>query len=187
MKPDWVFSALVGLLVLERTIELAIAHKNEKLILSRGGKEYCAAFSKIIVLFHIGWFLAFVTEAYFRQARALVSAEIVALAFLALQGGRYWCILSLGRFWNTKILVLPEVKLSRKGPYKWLKHPNYIIVVIEIFLYPALFGCWWTAFVGWVVNGLLLLKRIRQEEEALKYHTNYGSLFAQQLAFLPII
>ncbi|MFQ5633090.1 MAG: isoprenylcysteine carboxyl methyltransferase family protein [bacterium] len=177
MKPDWLFYVLIGLLVSERAIELAIAHKNEKWILSRGGKEYSAGFSKIIVLFHISWFLAFAVEGTVQKAEALAPFFFILFAFLILQGGRYWCIASLAKFWNTKVLVLPDAKLFQKGPYLWIKHPNYFVVVIEIFLYPALFGCWWTAFVGSFVNGVLLHKRIRQEEEALQRHTNYGKLF----------
>ncbi|MDZ7343649.1 MAG: hypothetical protein ONA90_03950 [candidate division KSB1 bacterium] len=82
---------------------------------------------------------------------------------------RYWCIISLGRFWNTKILVIPGTKKISVGPYRRLRHPNYLIVTCELLLWPLLFSCWYT--MGWVglANGLALRTRIRQENEALSY------------------
>lgn len=177
MKPDWLFYALIGLLLSERVAELVIAYKNEKWILSQGGEEHNIFFSKLIVLFHICWFMAFIAEAFVRQSQSLAPGGVIAVVFFALQYGRYWCISSLGKFWNTKVLVLPDAQLTRRGPYKWLKHPNYAIVVIEIFLYPALFGCWWAASIGGVVNIFLLQQRIKQEEQVLEASTNYSKLF----------
>lgn len=177
MKPGWLFYALIISLLTERTIELVIAQKNERWVLSQGGEEHNADFSRIIVLFHFCWFIAFITEAFIRQSQAIVSGVVIAATFFTLQGGRYWCITALGKFWNTKVLVLPGAQLIRKGPYKWLRHPNYAVVFVEIFLYPAFFGCWWVAAVGSVINIFLLRRRIMQEEQALVASTNYGKLF----------
>lgn len=154
-------------LIFERGIELLIARRNERWIRSQGGVEAGAALSKAIVLFHVLWFFGFLIEATFQGGRPIVPAIWVGIAFGLLQAGRYWCIFSLGKFWNTKLLVLPGAQRVQRGPYRWVRHPNYAIVLIEIFLYPALLGCWWTAAGGSLTNVLLLQKRIAQEDRAL--------------------
>jgi methyltransferase len=162
----WVY-ILLAFLVFERGVELLIAHANEAWLLSRGGREYDAQFSRFMVIFHTIWFLSFAVEAYTRSAAPLVSPAWVVLAAIALQTGRYWCIASLGRCWNTKVIVLPGAALINHGPYRSLKHPNYLVVVIEILLYPALFGCWWTAAFFGLGNVWVLKRRIQAEERAL--------------------
>jgi methyltransferase len=113
------------------------------------------------------WFFSFGLEAAARGANLLCSPTSLILVFLLFQVWRYWCILSLGRFWNTRIIILPGAGLVRAGPYRLLKHPNYVVVLLEIFVYPALFGCWITALIFGLSNILVLTKRIRQEETAL--------------------
>ncbi|MGO9371537.1 MAG: isoprenylcysteine carboxylmethyltransferase family protein [Syntrophobacteraceae bacterium] len=102
-----------------------------------------------------------------RDAKLLVSPASAVLVFLLCQAWRYWCILSLGRSWNTKIIAVPGAELVRAGPYLLFKHPNYAVVVLEIFIYPALFGCRITALILGFTNIFILRKRIRQEEAAL--------------------
>jgi methyltransferase len=162
----WVYILLV-FLVFERGMELLIAHANEGWLISRGGREYDAQFSLFMVIFHAMWFLSFAVEAYTRSAAPLVSPAWIVLTAAALQTGRYWCIASLGRRWNTKVIVLPGAALINRGPYRKLKHPNYLVVVIEIFIYPALFGCWWTAAFFGLGNMWVLKRRIQAEERAL--------------------
>ena len=87
--------------------------------------------------------------------------------FIVLQTLRIWCIVSLGRFWNTKIIVLPRVALIKKGPYKYVDHPNYIIVGMELFVIPLLFGAYVTTFVFPILHLILLKIRIPKETEAL--------------------
>jgi methyltransferase len=80
---------------------------------------------------------------------------------------RYWAIFSLGERWNTKILVLPGEKSVRRGPYRYLDHPNYVVVVVEILTFPLIFGAWITALVFTVLNAAVLSVRIREENRAL--------------------
>jgi methyltransferase len=89
-------------------------------------------------------------------------------AFLAIQPLRYWAILSLREHWNTRILVIPGEKLVKKGPYKYLSHPNYVVVAAEILVFPLIFGARTTALVFSVLNAILLSVRIKEEELALK-------------------
>ncbi len=163
------FALFFGVLLTERGIELIIARRNERWLKARGGREYGQGLTRIIVLFHILWLAGFFLEAWVIDAQPQVSPIFPFLALAVLQAGRYWCIASLGRHWNTKVIVIPDAPLQRRGPYRWLRHPNYWIVRLEIIAYPLLFGCWRTAIIGGTVNLVLLHFRIRQEEEALRY------------------
>jgi len=162
------FALFFALLLAERGIELVIARRNERWLKSRGGREHGRRLTRLIVLFHIAWLAGFFAEARLAGARPLFSPLLPMLTLLLLQAGRYWCIASLGRYWNTKVIVVPGAPLQQRGPYRWLRHPNYWIVRAEIIAYPLLFGCWRTALLGGVVNLVLLHYRIRQEEAALK-------------------
>ncbi len=162
---------LILFLFSERIVELIIAGKNESWIRTQGGIEYDRKFSQLIIFFHIIWFSAFILEAYYSRAVLLVSIPTLLFVTIALQAWRYWCIFSLGKFWNTKIIILPGADICRKGPYRWFKHPNYFVVLIEIPLYPALFGCWSTAIIGGLLNVWLLRKRIAQENRELSVLT----------------
>ena len=163
-------SAHVFLVILaaERGVELVISRRNEIHIKKLGGKQYGAAFTRLLVGFHVCWFFSFGMEAAARAANLLCSPKSLILVFLLFQVWRYWCILSLGRFWNIKIIALPGAELVRAGPYRFLKHPIYVVVLLEIFVYPAFFGCWTTALIFGFSNILVLKKRIRQEETALR-------------------
>jgi methyltransferase len=90
------------------------------------------------------------------------------ILFFITQWFRIWCIRSLGRFWNTKILILPGAKLVSKGPYRFLKHPNYIIVGVEMVVIPILFHAYMTAIIFPILHLILLTVRLPVEEGALK-------------------
>ena len=81
---------------------------------------------------------------------------------------RYWAIFSLGHYWNTKILVVPGARLVGRGPYRYVSHPNYVVVVVEILAFPLIFGAWWTALVFTALNAAVLYVRIREENRALR-------------------
>jgi methyltransferase len=154
-------------LAAERGIELVISRLNEIHVRKLGGREYGAAFTKVLVGFHVCWFFSFGLEAAAKGAKLLCSPASLIAVFLLFQIFRYWCILSLGRFWNTRIIAIPGAGLVHAGPYRFFKHPNYAVVALELIAYPALFGCWITALVFGFSNIAVLKKRIRQEETAL--------------------
>jgi methyltransferase len=167
--PDhaWVY-VFIGVLGIERVIELFIARRNERWMFSHGAKEYGRSFSRVLFAFHGLWFISFALEAAAIQSRPLLAPVwIIGILFL-MQFLRYWCIASLGYYWNTKIIVRPGARLVRTGPYRWFKHPNYLVVRIEIILYPALFGCFFTALIFGAANLLILRRRIAEEENALR-------------------
>jgi methyltransferase len=169
LMPEHAWAYLfIGVLGIERLIELLIARRNERWMLSRGAREYGHSFSKVLFTFHGLWFFSFILEASLSQRSPLIGPVWIMGMLLLMQSLRYWCILSLGYHWNTKIIVLPRAEIVRKGPYRWLRHPNYWVVRIEMALYPLLFGCFFTAIVFGAANLWILKKRIAEEEKALQ-------------------
>lgn len=155
-------------IVAQRMIELRLAKRNEAWARSRGAVEQGAGHYPLFFVLHTGWLLAWPLEAWMRGP-ALADGWIAALAgFVAAQGLRYWAIITLGPRWNTRILVLPGLERIRRGPYRWIAHPNYVAVIIELAAVPLVFGAWWTATIVGALNlALLLGVRIPAEARAL--------------------
>jgi methyltransferase len=158
---------LFGLIIIQRLIELLIAKRNEKWMKKKGAFEIGREHYKWFVIIHSLFFLSIFIEVLLRNGAALPFNYILFTLFLLTQAGRIWCISSLGKFWNTKIIVLPGSSLVKKGPYKYVKHPNYFIVGLELFIIPLLFGAYITAAVFPILHVLLLRIRIPYEEKAL--------------------
>ncbi len=158
-----VHAAIVGYVILVRLVELAFDRRNTRRLRARGAVEAGAGHYPLLVAIHVGWIAALAL---------LVPTETPAnplplAAFIGIQGLRLWVIVSLGEHWTTRILVLPGAPLVRRGPYRWLRHPNYLVVVVEIALLPLVFGAWMIAAVFSLLNALALWHRIRIEEAAL--------------------
>ena len=153
----------LGLVALQRLVELAYAQRNTQRLLARGGIEIGRAHYPLFILLHGGWLVAL---AVLVPAGAPPSWPLLAL-FLLLQAGRIWVVATLGPYWTTRIITLPEAPLVRRGPYRFVRHPNYLVVTGEIAVLPLAFGAWRIALVFSVLNALLLIWRIRIENEAL--------------------
>jgi methyltransferase len=110
---------------------------------------------------------------------------LLAAVFVCAQLIRVWAISSLGTFWNTKIIVLPNVEVVRKGPYRFIKHPNYLVVSIELLVVPLMFGAYVTACLFTLLNVIMLSIRIPAEEKALRELTEYEGSFEKCNRFLP--
>ncbi|MGE0094822.1 MAG: isoprenylcysteine carboxyl methyltransferase family protein [Alphaproteobacteria bacterium] len=152
----------VALVAAERLIELAIARRNTRRLLAAGAVEHGTRHYPLLVGLHAAWLatlLVWVPE------NAPIRWSFLA-PFIMLQFGRAWVIWSLGPYWTTRIIVPPGAPTIRRGPYRWLRHPNYIIVMAEIALLPLAFGAWDVALLFSVANGLLLSYRIASEEAA---------------------
>jgi len=119
------------------------------------------------VLVHTLLPLGIIVEAWFLGARPGSLWPLWALLFALAQGLRYAAIRALGAYWNVRVLVVPGAALVHTGPYRWLRHPNYVAVVIELIAAPMLFGAWRTALVVTALNAVALTLRIRCEEKAL--------------------
>jgi len=163
------FYVVFGIVVIQRLIELIISKQNEKWLLSKGAVEYGASHYKYIVIMHTCFFLSLLLE--FNISDRYKELNILNYTFLVffilLQFGRVWVLASLGKFWNTKIFRIRGVELVKKGPYKFFKHPNYIVVIFEILILPLIFDLYYTAIIFTVLNGLMLSVRIKEENKAL--------------------
>jgi methyltransferase len=156
---QWIVLAVAA----QRLAEIALARRNMKRLLAQGGHEVGAAHYPLLVVLHVGWLVALFLAAV---PATRISWPIVGL-FLVLQGLRVWTVSSLGRFWTTRIVALPDAPLVRRGPYRWLRHPNYAIVAAELAVLPLAFGLWKIALVVSALNLPLLAWRIRVENTAL--------------------
>ena len=158
---------LATCIVLQRIAELRVAAANQKWVLATGGREYGSAHYPWFYVLHIGWLVGWLLEAYCRQEYSAIWLIWLTLFGLA-QCLRYWCISSLGCFWNTRILVVPGMQPVRRGPFRYIRHPNYLAVAIELASVPLLFNAWVTAVVASILNAILLFCiRIPAEEAAL--------------------
>jgi methyltransferase len=156
--------ALVGV---QRLIELVLARRNERRARARGAVERGRSHYLFIVALHSLWLLATLIEGLLRGPELPALWPIPLALFLLVQPLRYWALVSLGERWNTKILVVPGARPIRRGPYKYLSHPNYVVVVVEILTFPLIFGAWVTALVFTVLNAAMLWVRVREENRAL--------------------
>lgn len=158
---------IVALVALQRVVELIHAERNSRRLLARGGVETGRAHYPAIVAVHAAWLVSLIA---FVPSQAPVNWWLLALYGL-LQCGRLWTIFSLGERWTTRVIHVPGAPLVRRGPYRRLRHPNYVIVAAEIALLPLVFGAWEIAVVFSLLNGAILVHRIRVEEEALGLRT----------------
>ncbi|MGE0256577.1 MAG: isoprenylcysteine carboxyl methyltransferase family protein [Alphaproteobacteria bacterium] len=158
-----VLHALLAFIVAQRLAELLWAERNTRRLRARGATEAGAAHYPVIVVLHAAWLAAL---AAFISDGVPIDWPLLAL-FVLLQAARLWTILSLGEYWTTRVITLPGAPLVRRGPYRWLAHPNYLIVAAEIVVVPAIFGAWWIAAIFGLLNAALLCHRIRVEERAL--------------------
>ena len=158
----------VGLVALQRLLELALSRRNERLLRARGAVERGKRHYPLIVAMHSLWLLSTFVEGTLRGPGFPFYWPIPLALFLLVQPLRYWAILSLGESWNTRILVVPGAESVRRGPYRYLNHPNYVVVVAEILTFPLIFGAWITALIFSILNTILLSARIREENRALR-------------------
>lgn len=158
---------ILALVTFERLVELPIARRNSRELLAQGGREHASAHYGLIVMVHIAWLAALWW---------LAPAEPVHLLwliiFLVVEIGRIWVLASLGRRWTTRIITVPGEQLVRRGPYRWINHPNYCVVVLEIAVLPLVFGLWRTALVFSLLNAAILAVRIHEEDLALGRRTS---------------
>ncbi len=156
--------AYLGLLVVERSYELWLSRRNAASTFARGGVEVGQGLYRVMAVFHALFFVACVLEARPFHVGLYFSFLPVALCAMAL---RYWAIRTLGELWNTRVIVVPGEAPVTTGPYRFMKHPNYLAVCLELFSVPMMIGAWRTALVFSLGNALILWWRIRDEERAL--------------------
>lgn len=165
----WWYTALLALVVIQRIFELTHARRNERRLRARGAVELGAGHYPVMVVLHALFLAACLAEPWLLE-RPLVPrlALAMVLVLLVATGLRYWAIRSLGERWTTRVLILPAAPLVRSGPYRFLPHPNYLAVVLEIAALPLVHTAWLTALVFTLANAVLLTVRIRVEGRGLR-------------------
>lgn len=160
---------LVVLVAAERGVELVISRRNVRRLLDRGAFEIGTADYRWMVLLHVSFLLACPVEVLVLD-RPLIPPLAVAMTVLlaGTMGLRYWVIATLGERWTTRVICLPGAPLVDGGPYRWMAHPNYLAVVLELAALPLIHTAWLTAVVFGVLNALVLRKRIRTENGAIR-------------------
>jgi methyltransferase len=162
------FTAVVLLVGLERVAELVVSTRNAAWSLARGGTETGRGHYPVMVVLHTGLLVGMLVEAWVRRPEVpvLLAGSMLVLA-AASQALRWWCIATLGRRWNTRVIVVPGLPPVTRGPYRLLSHPNYVAVVLEGVALPLVHAAWVTAVVFTVANAVLLSVRVRVENRAL--------------------
>ena len=163
------FTVLVALVALERLAELVVSTRNAAWSFERGGVESGRGHYPVMVALHSGLLVAMLVEAWVRRPDVgpLLAWSMLALV-LASQALRWWCIATLGRRWNTRVIIVPGLAPVASGPYRLLPHPNYVAVVVEGVALPLVHAAWLTALVFTLANAALLVVRIRVEDAALR-------------------
>ncbi|RIQ36928.1 isoprenylcysteine carboxyl methyltransferase family protein [Jiangella rhizosphaerae] len=162
------FTVLVGLVALERLAELVVSKRNAAWSFARGGVEYGRGHYPLMVALHTALLAGALAEVWWRRPEfvPVLGWTMLALVVLA-QGLRWWCIATLARQWNTRVIVVPGLSLVQSGPYRLLRNPNYVAVVVEGFALPLVHSAWITAVVFTALNAVLLTVRLSVENAAL--------------------
>jgi methyltransferase len=176
---------LLLLLLVERVFELLISRRNARSALARGGIEVGRSHYRVMVAMHAAFIASCFAESVLDIHDDWPIVSTIALIFtFAAQFLRYAAVVTLGRRWSTRIIVMPEAKPITTGLYRWIRHPNYVAVIIEMAALPLIRGCWVTAMVFSIANALMLWVRIPAEEQALG--ATYCAAFGAVSRFVPI-
>jgi methyltransferase len=178
------YLAFIGLLVVERLFELVLSARNAGRVLARGGTELGQRHFRVMTLLHTAFLFSCVGEVVVlrRPFPGALGWAALVVALLA-QGLRYWAIFTLGERWNTRIIFVPGATPVTAGPYRFIRHPNYLAVILELFAVPLVHGGYLTAMVFSLANAVLLTVRIRAEEAALG--AEYARAFSSRRRFIP--
>jgi methyltransferase len=154
----------------ERLVELVVSKRNAQWSFDQGGKEFGRPHYVAMVAIHTALLIGCAVEPWAAHRPFIGWLGWPMLAVVAAsQVLRWWCIRTLGRRWNTRVIVLPDAPLVREGPYRWLHHPNYVAVVAEGLALPLVHTAWLTALAFTLANALVLWVRLRVENSALGY------------------
>jgi len=161
----WPAVALLAFVTLQRLVELPIARANTARLLAEGGREVAPGHYPLIVALHAAWLA---TLWWLAPGRPLQFAFLGL--FVLIEAARVWVLRTLGPRWTTRIIIVPGEKLVERGPYRFVDHPNYLVVAAEIAVLPMVFGLWQVALLFSLLNAAMLAVRIRAENAALESH-----------------
>lgn len=180
------YTVLIALVAAGRLLELRVAKRNLRALVARGGVEVAPEHYRWMVLLHTLFLVSCLLEVWLLDRPFLPWLGIPMLLLAVLAAGlRFWVIRTLDGRWTTRIVVLPRVTPVTGGPYRFLRHPNYLAVITEMLALPLIHSAWLTAAVFSLLNAWLLRVRIRAEEEGLSRLSDYDAVFADRPRLLP--
>jgi methyltransferase len=180
------FVCLLACVVVQRLLELRISKRNEATLREEGATEHAPEQMPWMIALHAGWLVCTLLEVLlFQRPFRLWLGLLALLVFCAGQALRLFAIQALGDRWTVKVITLPGAPAISDGIFRYLRHPNYLGVVLEIAALPLVHGAWFSALVFSILNGILLRARIRAEEQALRESGDYDERFALRPRFIP--
>ena len=180
------YTSLVAMVAVMRLIELAISRRNIARLEARGAIEVGRSLYPRMVAVHTLFLVACVAEVWLLHRPVVWPIAAVAIGLLVAAAAlRIWVMVTLGERWTTRVVVLPETAPVTGGPFRWMRHPNYVAVVVEIVALPMIHTAWLTAVVFSLANALVLSSRIRTEEKALAESGPYLNDMGDRPRFLP--
>jgi methyltransferase len=186
MLTKYIFLAIIFTVICQRLFELRISRENEAYILANGGTKHSDNLLGAIKVLQTSWFIAAIAEVwYFDRPFIFPLAAIALVATLVGQILRYLSMQALERRWTLPIVTLPNAPVVDRGIYCYLRHPNWLGVILEIAAIPLIHGAYLTAVVFSLANALIVSKRIQAEEKALAADNNYAVVFANRPNFIP--
>ena len=181
------YIGLVLVVAVQRILELRLSKNNTKRLLDQGAVEVGSGHYPAMATLHTVWLFACIGEAMWRNQTPPMPLVVVGLTMLVIgQILRLVAIKTLGPRWTTRIIVVPHARVVNDGIFRFIRHPNYLGVVLEIAALPLIFGGWMTASIFTVANGWLLLVRIKTEEQELSRLNNYEATFEGKNRFIPM-
>lgn len=174
----WGFG-LLGFIALQRLAELALSKSNARWLLAHGARLIQNDRMRWFTLLHSCFLLALLSEYMLTRSYDLPLAQWPLIALLCAQALRYWSIATLGRRWNVRVYILPDAQLITGGPYRFLRHPNYLAVTTELIALPLCLHAYLTCIVFSVASAFLQSQRVRIEEQALRETGNYTTMAAR--------
>jgi methyltransferase len=164
------YDVFIALITAERLVELVVSRRNASWSFARGGREFGEGHYPVMVGMHAALLLSCLAEVAFAHRPFIPALGWPMVAVVAASTAvRWWCVSALGRHWNPRLIIVPGAALVRRGPYRWVHHPNYLAVAAEVVALPLVHSAWVTAIVFTIANALVLRVRIRAENVALGY------------------
>jgi len=171
----WGFG-LLGFIMLQRLAELALSKSNARWLLAHGARLIENDRMRWFTFLHSCFLLALLSEYILTRSYDLPLAQWPLIALLCAQALRYWSIATLGRRWNVRVYILPDAQLITRGPYRFLRHPNYLAVTTELIALPLCLHAYLTCIVFSAASAFLQSQRVRVEEQALRETANYSTM-----------
>ncbi|MGH9775969.1 MAG: isoprenylcysteine carboxyl methyltransferase family protein [Candidatus Acidiferrales bacterium] len=182
----WLYLALLGAAALGRVVEIFISRRNQRRLIAAGARRVPEAVFPWMVLLHAGVFAGAGLEVVFLHRPFLPFLGFSALAVFAFANVlRWWVIRTMAGHWNVQVMASTKLGVVTSGPFRWVRHPNYVAVVLELMALPLIHTAWLTALVATVANALVLWKRLSVEESVLLADPAYREAMGSKPRFLP--